>query len=152
MLILHLEALGVGWGETDSERISPRQNGFGSVVIEPNSSTELLNINRVVFLQSEMAHNLEVLLPHSFCLIRRWQLCSEGLLYSIMRQLWPFLDQEAMLIVTHALVTSCLDDCNPYYMMLPLESIQKLHLVQNMAAWTGRIHCFGSCVVSVASG
>lgn len=87
-----------------------------------------------MFLQSEMVHNLEVLLPHSFCLIRKRQLCSEGLLYSVMCQLGPFLDQEAMLIVTHALVTSCLDDCNPYYMELTLESIQKLHLVQNMAA------------------
>ena len=36
--------------------------------------------------------------------------------------------------VTHALLTSCLDYCNVPYMGLPLKSVRKLQLVQNVAA------------------
>lgn len=45
----------------------------------------------------------------------------------------PFLDQEALLMVTQVLVTSCLDDCNALSIRLPLKTIQKVQLVQNAA-------------------
>lgn len=48
----------------------------------------------------------------------------------------PFLDQEALLIVTHALITSPLDFCNAIYMELPLKTTQKLQLVLNATAHT----------------
>ena len=51
-----------------------------------------------------------------------------------MRQLCPFLDQESLQTVTHALVISRIDYCNALYMGLPLKSIQKLQLAQNAAA------------------
>lgn len=48
-----------------------------------------------------------------------------------------FLDWEATLTITHALVTSLITSKNHYsvlYMRLPLKTIQKLQLVQNAAA------------------
>ena len=48
-------------------------------------------------------------------------------------QLQPFLEQEALRTVTYALVISHIDYCNAIYMGLPLKSIRKLQLVQNVA-------------------
>lgn len=48
-----------------------------------------------------------------------------------MRQLLPFLYQEALFTVTHVLVTSGIDSYNLLGMGLGLKDIQKLQLVQN---------------------
>lgn len=50
--------------------------------------------------------------------------------------LCPFLDWETQFTVIHDLVTSHLDDYNVLYVGLPLKSIEKLQLVQNVAACT----------------
>lgn len=51
-------------------------------------------------------------------------------------QLFPFLNQHALLRVIHTLVTSLLDYCNAIYMGLPLKSNWKLPLVRNAGAQT----------------
>lgn len=45
-----------------------------------------------------------------------------------------FLDREAVLMITHALVVSQLGRCNVRYMGLPFKNIQKLQLIQNATA------------------
>lgn len=52
----------------------------------------------------------------------------------LIQQLHPFLDWEALLLITNALVTPQLDYCNMLYMGLLLNSIQKLQLTQNATA------------------
>ena len=46
-------------------------------------------------------------------------------------QLRPYLDEQSLMTVTHALVTSHTDYCNVLYMGLPLKTVQRLQLVQN---------------------
>lgn len=54
----------------------------------------------------------------------------------VVYQLRSYLDDEALCMVSHALVLSQLDYCNKFYMGLPLKNIQKLQLVQNAVAHT----------------
>lgn len=51
----------------------------------------------------------------------------------VVHLLHPYLDWEVLLTVTHALVTYRLDYNNTLYTGLPLKTIWKLQLVQNMA-------------------
>lgn len=51
-------------------------------------------------------------------------------------QLYPYLDCEALVMITHVLLISLFNYCNEIYMRLPLSSIQKLQLVQNVAVLT----------------
>lgn len=51
-------------------------------------------------------------------------------------QLCLFVDQELLLMISHALFTSQLDICNVLYMGLSLKSIQKLQWIQNAMTWT----------------
>lgn len=51
-------------------------------------------------------------------------------------QLCKFLDWEALLMVTHDRVTSWMDYCDALYTGLPLTSIQKLQLMQNVVVQT----------------
>lgn len=53
---------------------------------------------------------------------------------TILIQLHPFLDRDALLIINNALVTSHLVYFNTLYIELPLKNIWKLQLVQNVAA------------------
>ncbi|XP_078241329.1 uncharacterized protein LOC140704108 [Pogona vitticeps] len=50
-------------------------------------------------------------------------------------QLRPYLGEQSLMTVTHALVTSHIDYCNALYVGLPLKMVQRLQLVQNRAAW-----------------
>ncbi|KAF7251321.1 MAP3K7 C-terminal-like protein [Varanus komodoensis] len=61
----------------------------------------------------------------------------------LIHQLRPFLENDCLATVTHALVTSRLGFCNTLYMGLPLKTVQILQLVQNRAArlLTGTGHC-----------
>ncbi|XP_066490600.1 oxysterol-binding protein-related protein 8-like [Tiliqua scincoides] len=52
----------------------------------------------------------------------------------LVRQLRPYLCQLDLTTVVHALVTSRLDYCNTLYMGLPLKTVWKPQLVQNVAA------------------
>ncbi|KAF7249458.1 RNA-directed DNA polymerase from mobile element jockey [Varanus komodoensis] len=52
----------------------------------------------------------------------------------LINQLRPYLEYDCLAMVTHALVTSCLDFCNAFYVGLPLKTVQTLQLVQNRAA------------------
>lgn len=49
-------------------------------------------------------------------------------------QLYPFLNQEALLRIIHASVTSCY---NLFFIELPLNSIEKLQVSLNAATWAG---------------
>ena len=46
----------------------------------------------------------------------------------------PYLDTGALTTLVHALVISRLDHCNALYVGLPLRLMQKLEVVQNVAA------------------
>ncbi|KAF7249257.1 Testican-1 [Varanus komodoensis] len=46
----------------------------------------------------------------------------------------PYLEEECLATVTHALVTSWLDFCNALYVGLPLKTVRILQMVQNIAA------------------
>ncbi|KAF7252062.1 Ryanodine receptor 3 [Varanus komodoensis] len=52
----------------------------------------------------------------------------------LIHQLHPYLENDCLATVTHALVTSRLDFCNALYMGLPLKTVRILQLVQNRAA------------------
>ncbi|KAF7244471.1 Ubiquitin-conjugating enzyme E2 U [Varanus komodoensis] len=52
----------------------------------------------------------------------------------LIHQLRPFLENDCLATVTHALVTSRLDFCNALYVGLPLKTVRILQLVQNRAA------------------
>ncbi|KAF7248857.1 Phosphatase and actin regulator 3, partial [Varanus komodoensis] len=49
-------------------------------------------------------------------------------------RLHPYLENNCLVTVTHALVTSRLDFCNTLYMGLPLKTVRILQMVQNRAA------------------
>ncbi|KAF7245360.1 RNA-directed DNA polymerase from mobile element jockey [Varanus komodoensis] len=51
----------------------------------------------------------------------------------LIHQLRPFLENDCLATVTHALVTSRLDYCNALYMSIPLKMVRILQLVQNRA-------------------
>lgn len=51
----------------------------------------------------------------------------------IVHQLSPYLAWEALLSIAHAFVTSRLNYCNTVYVGLPLKTIRKFQLVQNVA-------------------
>lgn len=57
-------------------------------------------------------------------------------------QLFLLPDQEAQLVISHALVISQLDYCNVLNMGLTLKNIQKLQLVQNMGSYLCELHWF----------
>ncbi|KAF7246017.1 putative RNA-directed DNA polymerase from transposon BS [Varanus komodoensis] len=61
----------------------------------------------------------------------------------LIHQLHPFLENDCLATVTHALVTCRLDFCNALCVGLPLKTVQILQLVQNRAArlLTGTGHC-----------
>ncbi|KAF7253873.1 putative RNA-directed DNA polymerase from transposon BS [Varanus komodoensis] len=52
----------------------------------------------------------------------------------LIHQLRPFLENDCLATVIHALVTSQLDFCNALYVGLPLKTVRILQLVQNRAA------------------
>ncbi|KAF7247943.1 Phosphatidylinositol N-acetylglucosaminyltransferase subunit A [Varanus komodoensis] len=52
----------------------------------------------------------------------------------LIHQLRPYLENDCLATVTHALVTSRLDFCNALYVGLPLKMVRILQLVQNRAA------------------
>ncbi|KAF7252893.1 putative RNA-directed DNA polymerase from transposon BS [Varanus komodoensis] len=52
----------------------------------------------------------------------------------LIHQLRPYLENDCLATVTHALVTSRLDFCNALYVGLPLTTVRILQLVQNRAA------------------
>ncbi|KAK9409653.1 hypothetical protein NXF25_000828 [Crotalus adamanteus] len=85
---------------------------------------------------SDRVHNLGVLLNPQLNLEHQLTAVAGRTFTQVrlLHQLRPYLDREALLTVTHALVTSRLDYCNALYMGLPLKSIRRLQLVQNAAA------------------
>lgn len=65
-------------------------------------------------------------------------------------QLHPFLDQEALQIVRHALAISCLDSYIAFYMGLALMTTQKLQLIQNAIA-QAMLACLGMSMCHYSS-
>lgn len=54
--------------------------------------------------------------------------------------LYPFLDQETLHLVTHALITLFMNYCNALLMGLPLKHIQRLKLMQNAVTKELHVH------------
>lgn len=83
-------------------------------------------------------HNLNVLLNSQLLLEVQVTAMSRGSFGQIhlVHQLYPLLDWKAMLTVTQALVISWLDYCNMLYLGLPLKTIWKFQLFQNVTVHT----------------
>ncbi|KAF7237899.1 Proteasomal ATPase-associated factor 1 [Varanus komodoensis] len=61
-------------------------------------------------------------------------IASEGFVVSEITKLCSYLEDDCLMTVTHALVTSRLDFCNALYVGLPLKTVRILQMVQNRAA------------------
>uniref|UniRef100_A0A8C6XMC9 Reverse transcriptase domain-containing protein n=1 Tax=Naja naja TaxID=35670 RepID=A0A8C6XMC9_NAJNA len=84
----------------------------------------------------DRAQNLGVLLDSWLGLEEQVGAVTRGAFAQVrlVHQLHPYLDRDALRMVTHALVTSRLDYCNALYLGLPLHTIRRFQLVQNAAA------------------
>lgn len=86
--------------------------------------------------RKEQVRSLGVLLDPSLSLEVQVASVAERAFYLpwLVAQLCPYLGRESLASVTDALVISRLEYFNTVYMQLPLKTVQKLLLVQNMAA------------------
>uniref|UniRef100_A0A2D4FU67 Uncharacterized protein n=1 Tax=Micrurus corallinus TaxID=54390 RepID=A0A2D4FU67_MICCO len=82
---------------------------------------EELREHAVFQLGSEKTRNLGVLLNSQLKLEHHLSAVTRGIFAQVrlVHQLRPYLDREALLTVTHALVTSRRDYCNALYLVLP---------------------------------
>lgn len=96
----------------------------------------------------KQVHSLGVLLGPSCSWITRWEVwpAPPFAQLQLMCQLWLYLCKLDVTTMTHPLVTSCLDYCNALYMHLSLNTMEKLQLVQSMAALgLGALILLGCC-------
>lgn len=105
-------------------------------IFEPPDPDDIsyLTLNGVVFPQVELVCNFGVLLDPQ--LLLKEPVASRGGGFTqicLMYQLYLCLDQEAFIMITHALVASHWDYCN---VGLPLKTTLKFHLVQNATVRT----------------
>ncbi|KAF7249703.1 putative uncharacterized transposon-derived protein F52C9.6, partial [Varanus komodoensis] len=77
-----------------------------------------------VLLNPELSLEAQVTAVSRSAFLRLW----------LIHQLRPYLENNCLATVTHALVTSQLDFCNALYVGLPLKTVRILQLVQNRAA------------------
>ncbi|XP_078241606.1 uncharacterized protein LOC140704410 [Pogona vitticeps] len=84
----------------------------------------------------DRVRSLGVLLDPSLTLEAQVDSVSRGAFLQLRRiyQLRPYLDEQNLAAVTHALVTTRLDYCNALYVGLPLKTVRRLQLAQNRAA------------------
>lgn len=97
----------------------------------------MLTVAGVVLILSLSVRSLGVLLDPSLLLDVQVAAVAKGAYFQLrrVRQLQPLLEKKDLAIEIHALVRSRLDYCNMHYVGLPLKTTQKLHLVQDAAAW-----------------
>ncbi|KAF7239466.1 putative RNA-directed DNA polymerase from transposon BS [Varanus komodoensis] len=84
----------------------------------------------------DKVHGLGVLLDPQLSLEAQVTAVARSTFFQLqlIHQLCPYLENDCLATVTHALVTSRLDFCNALYVGLPLKTVRILQLVQNRAA------------------
>ncbi|KAF7254388.1 Parkin coregulated gene protein [Varanus komodoensis] len=95
-----------------------------------------LVLNGVALPLRDKVHSLGVLLDPELSLEAQVTAVARSafLQLRLIHQLRPYLENDCLATVTHALVTSRLDFCNALYLGLPLKTVRILQLVQNRAA------------------
>lgn len=97
-----------------------------------------LVLDGVALLQTGLVHNLGILLALWLLLKQQIAVMARKNVTQlrVMLQLFSFLAQESLCLVTQVLAIWPLDYSNVLYMQLLLKSIAKLQLAQNAATWT----------------
>ncbi|KAF7235618.1 Endothelin-converting enzyme-like 1 [Varanus komodoensis] len=95
-----------------------------------------LVLNGVALPLRDKVHSLGVLLDLELSLEAQVTAVARSafLQLQLIHQLRPYLEDDCLATLTHALVTSRLDFCNALYVGLPLKTFRILQLVQNRAA------------------
>ena len=90
-------------------------------------------LNGVALPLRDRVRSLGVLLDPSLTLEAQVDSVARGTFLQLRKlyQLRPYLDEQSLMTVTHALVTSRIDYCNVLYVGLPLKTVRQLQLVQN---------------------
>ena len=92
-------------------------------------------LNGVTLPLRDRVRSLGVLLDPSLTLEAQVDSVASGAFLQLRKlyQLWPYLNEWSLMTVTHALVTSRIDYCNALYVGLPLKTVRRLQLVQNLS-------------------
>ncbi|KAF7253194.1 von Willebrand factor A domain-containing protein 3B [Varanus komodoensis] len=120
----------MGWMRANKLKLNPDKmevllvggSGFGEGELN-------LVLNGVALPLRDKVRSLGVLLDPELSLEAQVTVVVRSSFY----QLRPYLENDCLATVTHALVTSCLDFCNALYVGLPLKTVRILQLVQNRA-------------------
>uniref|UniRef100_A0A8D2L5S4 Reverse transcriptase domain-containing protein n=1 Tax=Varanus komodoensis TaxID=61221 RepID=A0A8D2L5S4_VARKO len=127
----------MGWMRANKLKLSPGKtevllvggSGFGEGDLD-------LVLNGVALPLMDKVCSLGVLLNPELSLEAQVTAVARSTFFQLrlVYQLRPYLENDCLVTVTHALVTSRLDFCNTLYVGLPLKTIRILQLVQNRAA------------------
>ncbi|KAF7246976.1 CMP-sialic acid transporter [Varanus komodoensis] len=127
----------MGWMRANKLKLNPDKtevllvggSGFGEGELN-------LDHNGVALPLRDKVHSLGVLLDPELSLEAQVTAVARSafLQLRLIHQLRPYLENDCLATVTHALVTSRLDFCNALYVGLPLKTVRILQLVQNRAA------------------
>ncbi|KAF7254503.1 Beta-tectorin [Varanus komodoensis] len=127
----------MGWMRANKLKLNPDKtevllvggSGFGEGEVT-------LALNGVALPPRDKVRSLGVLLDPELSLEAQVTAVARSafLQLRLIHQLRPYLENDCLATVTHALVTSRLDFCNALYVGLPLKMVRILQLVQNRAA------------------
>ncbi|KAF7247075.1 putative RNA-directed DNA polymerase from transposon BS [Varanus komodoensis] len=127
----------MGWMRANKLKLNPDKtevllvggSGFGEGELN-------LVLNGVALPHRDKVRSLGVLLDPELSLEAQVTAVARSAFFQLrlIHQLHPYLENDCLVTVTHALVTSRLDFCNELYMGLPLKTVWILQLVQNRAA------------------
>ncbi|KAF7248327.1 putative uncharacterized transposon-derived protein F52C9.6 [Varanus komodoensis] len=127
----------MGWMRANTLKLNPDKT---EVLLVGGSGLGMgdlgLVLNGVALPLRDRVHRLGVLLDPELSLEAQVTAVARSVFLQLrlIHQLRPFLENDCLATVTHALVTSRLDFCNALYVGLPLKTVQILQLVQNRAA------------------
>ncbi|KAF7252275.1 Succinate dehydrogenase assembly factor 3, mitochondrial [Varanus komodoensis] len=126
----------MGWMRANKLKLSPDKtevllvggSGFGEGELN-------LVLNGVALPLRDKVRSLGVLLDPELSLKAQVTAVARSAFFQLrlIHQLRPYLENDCLATVTHALVTSRLDFCNAFYVGLPLKMVWILQLVQNNA-------------------
>ncbi|KAF7247761.1 Maturin [Varanus komodoensis] len=127
----------MGWMRANKLKLSPDKM---EVLLVGGSDSGLgdldLVLNGVALPLKDRVHSLGVLLNPKLTLEAQMLAMARSAFHQLrlIHQLRPYLEDDCLAAVMHALVTSGLDFCNALYMGLSLKTVRILQLVQNRAA------------------
>ncbi|KAF7247022.1 putative RNA-directed DNA polymerase from transposon BS [Varanus komodoensis] len=127
----------MGWMRAIKLKLNPDKT---EVLLVGGSSSWVgdldLVLNGVALPLKDRVHSLGVLLDPELSLEAQVTAVARSafLQLRLIHQLRPYLEDNCLATVTHALVTSRLDFCNALYVRLPLKTVRILQMVQNRAA------------------